>query len=607
MMVPQRPDKRTPARHGHGSQRIKPHSARPARHGRFIMHNQRLQNQTAVPSKITPGKLKVIALGGLGEVGRNMTVLEYEKDIIVVDIGFRMPEETTPGIDYIIPNSEYLHDKTSRIQGVLVTHGHYDHIGAIPYLVEKLGYPTFYGAPLTRAIIMKRQEDFSHLKKLEFEDVKNGDVIKLGAFEIEFFSVNHNIPDDLGMRIKTPVGTVICTSDFKIDETPINDRPADLAKLKRFGDEGVLLLLGDSTGAEEEGHSISESSIQTNLEEIFKKAKGRVISATFASLINRIQQMITISEKYGRKVGLEGYSMRTNAEIAQELGYLKVQKGTILPTKELMDLPDGKITILTTGAQGEENAGLMRIANREHRFIQLKQDDTVIFSSSVIPGNERMVQALKDTIYRQGADVFHYKMMDIHAGGHGQRDDLRMMLKLLRPKFLMPVHGQYSMLIMHGRLGEEMGIPKENIVIADNGQIIEVDKERITPTKEFVPSNLIMVDGLGIGDVGEVVLRDRQALAQDGIFVIIAIVDGQSGKVRGSPDIISRGFIYLRESRELLFQTRQLTRKIIEDATINMHPVNWTWVKDNLRDRLGRFLFQKTERRPMVLPVVIEV
>ncbi|MDP2676098.1 MAG: ribonuclease J [bacterium] len=564
--------------------------------------------ETQQPAKVHPeGLLRVIALGGLGEVGRNMTLLEYKDQIIIVDVGFRMPEENMPGIDYIIPNVDYLKNRKQNIVGVLMTHGHYDHIGAIPYLVERLGYPTFYGAALTKAIVMKRQDDFRHLKKLDFEEVKNGDVITLGNFAVEFFSVNHNIPDDLGLRIKTPIGTVICTSDFKIDKTPIIDKPADLEKFKRFGDEGVLLLLGDSTGAEEEGHSISESSIHTSLDEIFEKSKGKVVTATFGSLINRVQQIIQISEKHGRKVALEGYSMRTNAEIAQKLGYLKVEKGTIIQAKEIGNYPDEKITVITTGAQGEENAGLMRIANREHRFVQLNPGDTVIFSSSVIPGNERTVQALKDTIFRQGADVFHYRMMDIHAGGHGQRDDLRMMLTLLRPKFLMPVHGQYSMLVMHGRLGEEMGIPKKNTIIADNGYVVNVTKETIALSKEQVPANLVMVDGLGIGDVGEVVLRDRQALAEDGIFVIIAIVDGQTGKVRGSPDIISRGFIYLRESKDMLFQTRQLTKKVIEDATQNMHPVNWTWVKDNVRDRLGKYLFQKTERRPMVLPVIIEV
>lgn len=578
-----------------------------ATHAHSAPRRQPFQSRTKPPVTHPDGLLRVIALGGLGEVGRNMTVLEYKDDIIIVDIGFRMPEENMPGIDYIIPNIDYLKDKKQNIRGVLITHGHYDHIGAIPYIVERLGYPTFYGAPLTNAIIMRRQDDFRNLKKLDFEEVHNESVVKLGNFEIEFFSVNHNIPDDLGLRIKTPIGIVICTSDFKIDKTPIIDKPADLEKFKRFGDEGVLLLMGDSTGAEEEGHSISESSIHTNLDEIFEKSKGKVVTATFGSLINRVQQIIQISEKHGRKVALEGYSMRTNAEIAQKLGYLKVEKGTIIQAKEIHNYPDEKITVITTGAQGEENAGLMRIANREHRFVQLNPGDTVIFSSSVIPGNERTVQALKDTIFRQGADVFHYRMMDIHAGGHGQRDDLRMMLKLLRPKFLMPVHGQYSMLVMHGRLGEEMGIPKKNTLIADNGCVVEVTKDTITLTKEQVPANLVMVDGLGVGDVGEVVLRDRQALAEDGIFVIIAIVDGQTGKVRGSPDIISRGFIYLRESKDLLFQTRQLTKKTIEDATQNMHPVNWTWVKDNVRDRLGKYLFQKTERRPMVLPVVIEV
>lgn len=553
--------------------------------------------------------LRIIPLGGLGEVGRNMMLLEWQRKILIIDMGFRMPEEDMPGIDYIVPNISCLRGKEKNILGIVFTHGHYDHIGAIPYLIEKIWHPNLiaFASPLTRGIILKREEDFSNLPKLEIEEMKDGSRIKLGPFKIEFFKINHNIPDNLGLFIETPVGNILHTSDFKFDHYPVNDSPTNFQKLKSLAQRKILLLLSDSTGAEEKGHSLSEKTIERNLEEIFKQASGRIIAATFASLINRIQQIITLAEKYGRKVSLEGYSMKTNVEISKILGYIKSKKGTLINGKRILDYPDSKITILCTGAQGEGTAVLMRIVQKEHSFLRFKKGDTAILSSSVIPGNERTVQMLKDDILRQGVKVFHYKMMDIHAGGHAQREELGKMIKIMRPRFFLPIHGQYSMLASHAEIARETGIQEKNIVVAENGQIINLSPKRIFFEKKTVASNYVMVDGLGIGDVGEVVLRDRQMLARDGMFVIVAIVDKKTGQVNGSPDIISRGFVYLRESKELLRETRKKVIEIVNRATNSGGAVNWSYIKDEIRNKIGQFLFFRTQRRPMILPVVIEV
>ena len=553
--------------------------------------------------------LRIIPLGGLGEVGRNMMLLEWQEKVLICDMGLRMPEEDMPGIDYIVPNISYLKGKEKNILGVVFTHGHYDHIGAIPYLIEKIWHPNLeiFASPLTRGIILKRQGDFSNLPRLDITEVKSGSKIRLGPFRIEFFRQNHNIPDNLGLLIETPVGDILHTSDFKFDSHPVNDLPTDFQKLYSLAKRKILLLLSDSTGAEEDGHSLSEKTIEKNLDEIFKKAPGRIIAATFASLINRIQQIISLSEKYGRKVSLEGYSMKTNVEISKILGYIKSKKGTLIKGKEVLNYPDSKITILCTGAQGEGSAILMRVAIKEHPFIRLKKGDSVILSSSVIPGNERTVQMLKDDILRQGAKVFHYKMMDIHAGGHAQKEELKEMIGIMKPKFFLPIHGQYSMLVAHSELAKEAGIPEKNIVVAENGKIVNLNQKRIYLEKETAPSNYVMVDGLGIGDVGEVVLRDRQMLARDGMFVIVAVVDRKTGQVKGSPDIISRGFVYLRESKELLRETRKKVIGIVNRAAGTGGAVNWSYIKDEIRNKLGQFLFSKTQRRPMILPVIIEV
>jgi len=560
-------------------------------------------------TKKSTNSLRMIPLGGLGEIGRNMTLLEYGKNILIIDVGLRFPEENMPGIDFIIPNFEYLKKRKNDIVGIVFTHGHYDHIGAFPYIIEHIWRKNLkiFASPLTKGIILRRQEEFSKQPKLKIEEVKDGSRIRLGQFKIEFFRQNHNIPDNLGLFIETPVGNILHTSDFKFDAHPMNDLPTDFKKLNSLGKRNVLLMLSDSTGAEEEGHSLSEKEIAENLEEIFKTAPGRIISATFASLINRIQQMISISEKYKRKVCIEGYSMKTNVEIAKRLGYVKAKKTTFINSKQIKNYPDSQVTILCTGAQGEAKAALMRIASKEHRFIKIKRNDSVIFSSSVIPGNERTVQNVKDEILKQGAKVFHYKMMDIHAGGHGKKEELKEMIKIINPKFFFPIHGHHSMLISHAELAKEMGIHEKNIILPENGQVISLTQKKISLEKEKVPSNYVMVDGLGVGDVGEIVLRDRHILAEDGMFVIITIVDRQTGKVMGSPDIISRGFVYLRESKRLLKDTRKRVIGIINRATGSGGAVNWTYVKDEIRNKIGQFLFTSTKRRPMILAVIIEV
>lgn len=551
--------------------------------------------------------IRIILLGGLGEVGRNMMLLEYQGKILIIDAGLRMPEEDMPGIDYIIPNIAYLKGKEKNVVGILITHGHYDHIGALPYIVGQLGNPPIYAGLLAKAIILKRQEDVPNQPKLRMVDLMNGKKFQAGPFEIEAFRQNHNISDNFGFVINTPLGAIVHTSDFKFDDTPINDLPSDYEKLKQIGAKKVLLLMSDSTNAEEPNHSMSEKVIMENLDEIFKSAKGRIITATFASLINRMQQIITLSEKYGRKVSPEGYSMKSNLEITQQLGYIKAKKGTILKTKEVLSYPDPKITIMCTGAQGEENAVLMRIVNGEHPQLRIQKGDSVIFSSSVIPGNERTVQFVKDKLYLQGADVFHYKMMDIHASGHANHDELKQIIELLQPKFFLPIHGQISMLVNHAKIAQECGMLEKNIMVAQNGNVIGLTKTQIVKEKGQVPSNYIMIDGLGVGDIGEVVLRDRQNLAHDGMFVIIAAVNRQTGSVHGSPDIISRGFIYLQESKDLLRDVRKRVIDIVNHSVGTGGAVNWIYVRDNVRNKISDYLFLKTQRRPMVLPVIIEV
>ncbi len=553
-------------------------------------------------------KIRIIPLGGVEEIGRNMTIIEYKNDIIVLDAGLQFPEEETPGIDYIIPNTTYLEKNKNRIKALIISHGHLDHVGAIPYIIERIGSPVIYTTRLTKALILKRQEEFPHAPKLDIREINSTNKIKINEnLSIKFFDITHTIPDAIGVAIETPMGNIIYPGDAKIDRDSKNN-PIKIEQYLKLGKENNLALLLESTNSEKEGFSITEEVVCKTLENIFRKVDGRIIVGTFSSQIERIIEIIKIAEKLERKVFIDGFSMKANIEIAKNLGLLKFKKETILTVEKINDFPPEKIIAICTGAQGEESAALMRIANRKHKYIKLQNGDSIFLSSSIIPGNERNIQKLKDNLSRQGARIIHYAVADIHASGHAYSEELKLMIEMIKPKFFIPVHGYYFMLRTNADLARSVGISKENIVVPfNNGVIIEVDNEKISMLKESVPANYMMVDGLGVGDVKEVVMRDRQMLSQDGIFVIITVVDSQTGKVKNSPDIISRGFIYLKESQDLLRQTRHLIRRTVEDATGKMHPINFTYVKDLIKERIGKFLFQKTKRRPMVLPVIIEV
>jgi ribonuclease J len=557
------------------------------------------------------GKLRVIVLGGLEEVGRNMTLFEYENEIIIIDMGLQFPEEDMPGIDYIIPNTNYLEGREDWIKGVIITHGHYDHIGAIPHLMSKIGNPPMFMGKLTAGLVRKRNEEFRKCPKLNIVEINENSQLKLGrSFKVEFLRVNHSIPDCFAVIINTPVGTVIHTGDFKIDYSPVNDEPADLNRIARIGGRGILLLMSDSTDATKPGYQISESSIGDEIDRIFEKIDGRIIIGTFSSQLSRIQKIFDLAQKYGRKIYLQGRSMDSNVEVAHQIGYLKFNPRILIHDADLRHLPDNKIIILGTGAQAENSAFLMRVVNNEHRTISLKSGDTVIFSSSIIPGNERSIQNLKDMIVRQGARVIHYEMMDVHAGGHAKQEDLKLMMRLLKPKYIMPIEGNHYMLRVHAELAEQVGIGKENIFVPDNGQIVEFAKNgqevsgRLTDAK--VITDYIMVDGLGVGDVSNIVLRDRRVMSEDGMIVVIATIDSKTGDPIGNPDIISRGFVYMKENRELIENTRMKVKKLVKSHD-SRTPADDDYLKNKIRNDIGQFLFSQTKRRPMVLPVVIKV
>ncbi len=550
--------------------------------------------------------VRVIVLGGVEEVGRNCTLIEYGNDIIFIDMGLQFPEEGMHGIDYIIPNMEYIRGKEKNVRGVIITHGHYDHIGGIPHIVPEIGNPPVYGLPLTLAIIKKRQDDFGQ-KKLNLTQVALDETLQLGKFKVEFFHVNHSIPDSMGIVVHTPAGTIVHTGDWKFDYHPVDGKPADLARLAEIGNAGVLALLSDSTNASQPGQQLSESDVGRTLDDIILKMKGRLIIGTFASLLSRVQQILELATKHGKKVAIEGYSMKSNVEIMKELKYMDILRNTIIGIDEIDDHDLDKVIIMGTGAQGERNAVISRIAHDEHRFIKIIPGDTFVFSSSVIPGNEGGIQKLKDTLFRKGADVIHYKMMDVHAGGHAKMEDIKLMIRLLRPKYFVPIEGAHFLLRYNAKVAKSMGIPDENIFIPDNGQVMAfTEKGEGRLTKEKVNSDYVFVDGLGVGDVSHVVLRDRQALADDGMVVVIATVIAKTGKLSQNPDIISRGFVYLKENREIIHELRKRARSLVESSD----PLSWAdtdEIRNKIRNDLGDFLYHKTRRRPMVLPVVIQV
>ncbi len=573
---------------------------KPVKSGRFFLAKK--PELASRPDK----KLQIIALGGNEEIGaRNMYLIEYGQDIVIIDMGLMFPEEDMPGIDYIIPNIGYLRGKEKNIRGVIVTHGHYDHIGGIPHLMPKLGNPPLYATALTCGIIARRQDDYKGTPKLNIHPITTRDTLHLGTFKVEFFGVSHNIPDAVGVIVHTPQGVIVHTGDFKLDFGSPADGGPEIAKIAKLADQQVLALLSDSTGADKPGHQLTELEILENLDDLFRKTSGRLIIGTFSSLIGRLAQIILLAEKYGRKVIIEGFSMRTNMEIAQRLGYVKFNRDTIIPVEAVDDYPPNRILVLGTGAQGEGKAVLMRIANHEHRKLRIQPGDTVVFSSSVIPGNERSVQRLVDRLYREGAEVINYQMMDIHAGGHAKQEDLKLMLLLVNPRYFIPIMGSHTFLHLHARLARSIGFDQNHIFIADNGQIIEFDGGRGRLTDKHVPTDYVMVDGLGVGDVGEVVLRDRQLMAADGMLVIFAIINSKTGELVSEPDVLSRGFIFMKGSEKLIGEVKTKVREIV--ASGRTTPPDWAYVRNKIRDQIGQFLFNRTQRRPMVLPVVTEV
>jgi len=551
--------------------------------------------------------VKFIPLGGLEEVGRNMSMFEYENEIVLADMGLQFPEEDTPGIDYIIPNVNSLIPKKKNIKAIVITHGHYDHIGAIPYLVDKLGpHIPIYTAALTKEIIKKRQDDFPHASKLIINTVKGGDKVKLSEhFEAEFFETEHTIPDSISIVLKTPVGNFAYCSDIKIDYD-LEGNPQRLDVFDQIHNRKIHTLFLESTRAEAPGQSLSEKIVEKNLDELIGKAEGRIVIGLFASLLTRIIPILKIAEKHDRKVFLSGLSLKSNVNIAQSLGYIKVKKGLIVPLEEIHKYKDGKILVLSTGAQGEPKASLVKIASGDNKHITIKRGDTIIFSSSVIPGNEKPVQTLKDNLTRQGARVIQTQHIDVHASGHGPSEDLKTIIGIIKPKFFIPIHGMYFMRAANVENAGEMGIPAENSFLVDNGQIVNIYTDKVKISQDSVPAYYVMVDGLGVGDVEEVVVRDRMLLAQEGMIVVIVTLDRRTGRFLKNPDIISRGFIYLKENKEMVEEIRKKIKGLIGRIP-RFQSLESDYLKTLLRDQIGQFVYNKTKRRPMILPVVIEV
>lgn len=559
-----------------------------------------------MPSKSV---VRVVPLGGVEEVGRNMFTIETNNDIFIFDVGFQfVSEDTTPGVDYMLPNTTYLEKNQDRIRGVFITHGHLDHIGGIPFLMNRFGNPPIYTQNLSAVMIKKRQEEYPDMPELNIVVVEPGSTMTISNTKVQFFPVTHSIPDSMGIAIETPYGNVIATGDLKLDHN--NGIPTDV-EAKKWGALGAqknLLFIADSTNAERDGFSVPERKVHETLEEIIKTVKGRLIIGTFASQFERMVRIIEIAESLGKKVVTEGRSIKTNLEIAQKTGLLTVKKETIISSQEIQDYPPDKVVILSTGAQGEEFAALMRIATKQHKSIILNNRDTIVLSSSVIPGNEIAVQRLKDNLYRAGVTLIHYRSSDVHSTGHGNTGELIWINQQVNAKFFMPAYGYYSMTASHAKAVEQAGRPRESIILADNGTVIDIeDGERLNIHKEKVPSAPLVVDGFSIGDMQEVVIRDRQMLAKDGMFVIIATVNLKTGKLRKSPDIISRGFVYLRENQDMLNQARLLIKKTVEDSTEGMNPVDLDYVKNALSDTMAGYLFTRTNKAPMVIPVLIGV
>jgi len=575
---------------------------------KLVMHRPSSAKNDDVIPPLADGTIRVIPLGGVEEIGRNMNVIEYGDDIVIVDMGFQFSEEATPGIDYILPNTKYLEDRKDKIRAVVITHGHLDHIGGIPYIMDKIGNPPIYGRTLTNLLIKKRQSEFPDQPAPDLRTVETEEEIKLGKdLKIRFFAVTHTIPDSMGVLIDTPYGSIAHTGDLKVDHVDGVPTKAEEETFGRLEKENILLLMADSTNVERPGFSIPESTVNKNIEDIIKNTKGRIIVGSYASQLERAMKIIEFAEKHGRKVVVDGRSMKTNLAVAKEAGYLKQGDKTVVPPEEMENYSPDKLLILATGSQGEEFAVLMRAANKTHKYLHIRKDDTIVLSSSIVPGNERSVQNLKDRLSRLGAHIVHYQVSDIHSSGHANRDESLWIHRKVGEKFFIPLHGYHYMLRVHADIAVKSGVPRSNVIIPDNSMIIEItdDGKKMEALPQKAPASAIMVDGFSVGDVQHVVLRDRQTLAQDGMFVIVASIDTKTGKLKKSPDIISRGFVYLRESQELLRETRGLVKKTIENTIVGMHPINFDYVKDRVSEDVTKHLLQKTAKRPIVIPVLL--
>lgn len=548
-------------------------------------------------------KLKIIPLGGLGEVGKNITVFEYKDDIVVVDCGMAFPEDEMLGIDAVIPDISYILKNKDKVKGILLTHGHEDHIGGLPYFLGKLNVPV-YGTRLTLGLVENKLKEH-RLDKVKLIEFQANDKIKLGSFTVEFIKTSHSIPDSVAIAIHTPVGTVVHTGDFKIDFTPINDNLIDLHKFAELGRKGVLVLLADSTNVERPGYTMSEKTVGDTFNDIFLKAPARIIVATFASNVHRVQQVIDAAELYNRKVVVSGRSMINTINVAYELGYLRIKDGTMIDINDMHKYPSNEIVILTTGSQGEPMSALSRMAFSEHRKIELVPDDLVIISASPIPGNEKTIFRVINKLIERGTKVIYETLADVHVSGHACQEELKLIHTLVKPKFFIPVHGEYRHLKRHGELAMELGMPKENIFIANNGSVIEFTKNSGAITHE-VQSGNILVDGLGIGDVGNIVLRDRKHLSEDGLIVVVVTISKQEGKVIAGPDIVSRGFVYVRESEDLMEEARKVVREVLLECE-KKNITDWATLKSSIRDRLRAFIYEKIKRNPMILPIIMEV
>lgn len=549
-------------------------------------------------------KVRIIPLGGINEIGKNITAIEYKNDIVVIDCGLKFPDEDMFGIDIVIPDISYLIKNKERIKGIFLTHGHEDHIGALPYILKQLNMP-IYGTKLTLGIVETKLKEHGLLTTTELNRVKPRDVVKLDSVSVEFIKTNHSIADSVAIAIHTPLGVVLHTGDFKVDFTPIDGEPMDFGRFAEIGKKGVLAMLSDSTNVEKPGYTMSERVVGENFERIFDKATGRIIVATFASNVHRIQQIIDASVKYNRKVAVSGRSMENIVAVAVELGYLSIPEDTLVGIDQINKYNNNQISIITTGSQGEPMSALARMANSEHRKVNIIEGDTVIISATPIPGNEKLVSKVINQLLQKGANVIYKALAEVHVSGHACKEELKLMQCLVKPKFFIPVHGEYRHLKQHGELAMTLGMPENHIIIPENGGIIEVTRNSIRKNG-IVPSGQVFVDGLGVGDVGNIVLRDRKHLSQDGILTVVVTLSRDSNEVVAGPDIISRGFVYVRESEGLMEDAKELVKNALFDCE-DKNITDWVTIKGRIRDELRSYLYEKTKRRPMILPIIMEI